>query len=104
MCKYPTSVQFVGLWNAWNRCHGNGLAVCVYVCARMCACGAVNIDFTTSPSLCLSVTGALGQRRGGGGRYTLFIQDSAKSCYRGRVFTSRPPNTEQLFGCERFTV
>lgn len=33
----------------------------------VCVCGAVNIDFTTSPSLCLSVTGA----RGGDGTHTL---------------------------------
>ena len=33
-----------------------------------------------------------------GDRYTHFIQDSAKSCHRGRVFTFRPPNTGELSG------
>lgn len=73
-CSYPA---FVCLWNAWNRLHGNMWAPCV------CVCVAVNIDFSTSPSQCLSPT------EEGGPVHTHFIQDSAKSCRGGRMFASR---------------
>lgn len=69
----------------------------------VCVCGAVNIDFITSPSLCLSVAGA--QRGWVGGDLVHTLSKTQQSPDMGRgVFTFRYPNMVKFFGFEWFTV
>lgn len=75
----------------------------------VCVCGAVNIDFITSPSLCLSVAGAqrgwVGWGGGVGGNLVHTLSRTQQSPDMGReVFTFRYPNMVKLSGFEWFTV